>query len=66
MIYTIKNLRSGPYSETICNNLRDVRRTIRGESARNLRIKVQKSIDHSPEPAVILEGPRGGLEIHLP
>jgi hypothetical protein len=66
MIFTIKNLSLGPYNETICTSLKAVRRTIRGESARNLRIKVQKSIDHSPEQVVILEGPRGGLEIHLP
>ena len=66
MIYTIKNLRLGPYNETICTSLKAVRRTIRGESPRNLRIKAQKTLAHSAEHVVLLEGPRGGIEIHLP
>lgn len=70
MIYTIKNLARGPYNESIVRSLkelrREIRREIRGESPRNLRVTAQKSTDHHPEHVVLLEGPRGGIEIHLP
>lgn len=66
MIFTIKNLRSGPYHESVVGSMKELRREIRGESPRNLRISVQRSIYHRPEPVVITEGPRGGLHIHLP
>lgn len=66
MIYTIKNLARGPYNESIVRSLKELRREIRGESPRNLRVTAQKSTDHHPEHVVLLEGPRGGIEIHLP
>lgn len=66
MIYTIKNLARGPYNECIVRSIKSLRRKIRGESPRNLRVTAQKSTDHHPEHVVLLEGPRGGIEIHLP
>lgn len=66
MIYTIKNLARGAYHETVVRSIRELRTEIRGESPRNLRIRVQKSIDHHPEQVVLTEGPRGGIQIHLP
>ena len=66
MIYTIKNLSRGPYNESIVRSIKALRREIRGESPRNLRVTAQKSTDHQPEHVVLLEGPRGGIEIHLP
>lgn len=65
MIFTIKNRRIGPYHETIAHSMKELRREIRGESPRNLSIKVQKSIHHSPQQVVLLEGPRGGISIHI-
>ena len=65
MIFTIKNLRSGPYHETVVGSLKELRREIRGESPRNLSIKAQKSIHHQPTQVVLLEGPRGGISIHI-
>lgn len=66
MIFIIKNLRNGPYHETIAHSLKELRREIRGESPRNLRIRAQRSIHHQPEQVVLTEGPRGGIHIHLP
>ena len=65
MIFTIKNRRVGPYHETVVHSMKELRREIRGESPRNLSIKAQRTIYHSPQQVVLLEGPRGGISIHI-
>ena len=65
MIFTIRNRRIGAYHETVVRSIRELRREIKGESPRNLSIKAQKSIHHSPQHVVLLEGPRGGISIHI-
>ena len=66
MIYTIKHLSRGPYHETIAHSLRELRRQIAGENPRNLRVRVQRTLDHEPKHVVLQQGPRGGIQIHLP
>jgi hypothetical protein len=65
MIFTIRNRRIGAYHETVVRSMKELRREIKGESPRNLSIKAQKSIDHEKRNVVLLEGPRGGISIHI-